>query len=112
MTIGTMRRFALQLVCALSALAFPLAATAADDARKPDKTKKTSQVTGSIGAAAKASAEPTPGTAAPSATLGGDVMHTRFLIGLPKEVEYRVFSLNNPHRVIVDIAETALQLPP
>ncbi len=50
--------------------------------------------------------------AAPSATLGGDVMHTRFLIGLPKEVEYRVFSLNNPHRVIVDIAETALQLPP
>jgi N-acetylmuramoyl-L-alanine amidase len=108
-----MRRFALQLVCALSALAFPLAATAADDAHEPDKTKKTSQVTGSISAAAKASTEPTPvAAAAPSATLGGDVMHTRFLIGLPKEVEYRVFSLNNPHRVIVDIAETALQLPP
>ncbi|MBN8913679.1 MAG: AMIN domain-containing protein, partial [Rhizobiales bacterium] len=121
MTIGYLRRFALQLTCALCALAPPLAAMAAGSSATPvpptpvskktpaaDKAKTApAKATGSIAAAAKAKAP-----AAPSATLGGDVTHTRFLIGLPKEVEYRVFSLSNPNRVIVDISETALQLPP
>lgn len=117
MTIGLLRRVALQPMCALFALALPLAATAAE--RDPagqekstpsaDKVKKSAQITGSIGAAAKTKIA---AEAAPVATLGGDVTHTRFLIGLPKEVEFRVFSLSNPNRVIVDIAETALQLPP
>ena len=107
MTIGTLRRFALQLVCALCAFALPLAATAADSgsapaAKSPASAKKSKQ------AAVKA----TVPAAAPSATLGGDVTHTRFLIGLPKQVEFRVFSLSNPNRVIVDISETALRLPP
>jgi N-acetylmuramoyl-L-alanine amidase len=107
MTIGTLRRFALQLTCALCAFALPLAATAADSgsapaAKSPTSAKKSKQ------AAVKATA---PG-ATPSATLGGDVTHTRFLIGLRKQVEFRVFSLSNPNRVIVDISETALRLPP
>jgi len=121
MTIGYLRRFALQLICALCALAPPLAAMAAGSSATPvpptpvskktpaaDKAKTApAKATGSTAAAAKAKA-----SGAPSATLGGDVTHTRFLIGLPKEVEYRVFSLSNPNRVIVDISETALQLPP
>lgn len=118
MMVGTLRRFALQLTCAFCALALPLAAQAADGAsasvkKTPvaDKAKPAPvKTTGSLGAAAKAKVAAVP--AAPSATLGGDVTHTRFLIGLPKQVEYRVFSLSNPNRVIVDISETALQLPP
>jgi N-acetylmuramoyl-L-alanine amidase len=119
MTTGLLRRSALQPFCALCALAFPFAALAAEggkaQANKPApsaaKSKTTVKTTGSIGAAAKTkvAAKPAP---TPSATLGGDVTHTRFLIGLPKEVEFRVFSLSNPNRVIVDIAETALRLPP
>ena len=117
MTIGLLRRVALQPMCALFALALPLAATAAErgpagqekSTPSADKVKKSAQITGSIGAAAKTKIA---AEAAPVATLGGDVTHTRFLIGLPKEVEFRVFSLSNPNRVIVDIAETALQLPP
>lgn len=117
MTIGLLRRFALQSICALSALALPFAATAGDgdDARRAsaaptaDKAKQSVAATGSLGVAAKAKIAT---TIAPTATLGGDVTHTRFLIGLPKDVEFRVFSLSNPNRVIVDIDETALQLPP
>lgn len=116
MTIGLMRRFALQPICALLTLAFPLAATAADGAKaqsekvpsSSEKAKQSVKATGSTAAAkAKIAAQ-----SAPQASLGGDVTHTRFLIGLPKEVEFRVFSLANPNRVIVDISETALQLPP
>ncbi|MCC7253436.1 N-acetylmuramoyl-L-alanine amidase [Hyphomicrobium sp.] len=117
MTIGRLRRVALQPICALFAVAFPLVATAADSAKTRstksasslEKTKKSVKTTGSIGAAAKAKVA---AQSVPQATLGGDVTHTRFLIGLPKDVEYRVFSLSNPNRVIVDIAETTLQLPP
>jgi len=117
MTIGQMRRFALQLICALLALSFPLAATAADGAKarsgkatpSSEKARQPVKATGSIPTAAKAKIV---AQSAPQASLGGDVTHTRFLIGLPKEVEFRVFSLANPNRVIVDISETALQLPP
>jgi N-acetylmuramoyl-L-alanine amidase len=109
MTIALLRRAALQLGYALSALTFPLAACAAEKAAASADKKSKVQVTGSIGAAAKAKA---PVAKAPEATLGGDVTRTRFLIGLPKQVEYQVFSLSNPNRVIVDIAETALRLPP
>ncbi|WP_295556243.1 N-acetylmuramoyl-L-alanine amidase [uncultured Hyphomicrobium sp.] len=118
MTIGFLRRCALQPICALFALGFPFAALAGDDAEargaapapSAEKSKKSPATTGSIGVAAKA--KPAAAPAAPSATLGGDVLHTRFLIGLPKEVEFRVFSLSNPNRVIVDISASALQLPP
>lgn len=102
MTIGHLRRFALQPFFALSALAFPLAATAGESAPSVEKSKPVATSTAAKGMSA----------AAPSATLGGDVTHTRFLIGLPKHVEFSVFSLSHPNRVIVDIAETALQLPP
>ncbi len=116
MTIGHLQRFALQLSCVLCALALPFAVTAAESdsvpAAKPAPSKETARkapvkTTGSVRGATKINAP-----VAPSATLGGDVTHTRFLIGLPKRVEFRVFSLSHPNRVIVDISETALRLPP
>lgn len=36
---------------------------------------------------------------------------TRFVIGLPKTAEFEVFSLSNPNRVVVQVAETKLRLP-
>lgn len=120
MTIGLLQRRVLQFICALFALSLPLAALASEGARvqtvkvnPPAKPKVAVQTTGSLGTAAKAKAKAaTERAAAPVATLGGDVSHTRFLIGLPKKAEFRVFSLSNPNRVIVDISETALRLPP
>ena len=118
MSIGLLRRSAPQIICALCALAIPHAVLAAEGGRASTgksstsavKSKSSKTTAGSVAQSAKTKAAPTAST--PSATLGGDVSHTRFLIGLPKEVEYRVFSLSNPNRVIVEIAETALRLPP
>jgi N-acetylmuramoyl-L-alanine amidase len=36
---------------------------------------------------------------------------TRFVIGLPNTAEFEVFSLSNPNRVVVQLAETKLRLP-
>jgi N-acetylmuramoyl-L-alanine amidase len=111
------RRFALHPslarcapLLAILAIAAAAPAGAASKSPKADGKDKGSVETGALGAAAGA-LKPPPANA-PSAALGGDVTHTRFLIGLPKQVEFQVFSLSNPNRVIVDIAETALRLPP
>lgn len=37
---------------------------------------------------------------------------TRFLIGVEKKVEYEVFSLSSPNRVVVEISAVGLRLPP
>lgn len=53
------------------------------------------------------------GKAAPAdVVLAGDVARTRFLIGLQKQAEFQVFSLSNPNRVIVELAEQPMQFPP
>lgn len=44
--------------------------------------------------------------------LGGDMSRTRFLIGLDQSVEFQVFSLSNPNRVIVELPTVAMKLPP
>lgn len=49
--------------------------------------------------------------AKPEATLVNHPLRTRFLIGLPRSVEFQVFSLSNPNRVIVDLPDVAFQLP-
>lgn len=41
----------------------------------------------------------------------GDSKRTRFVIGLERSVDYQVFSLNAPNRVIVELPEMKLQLP-
>jgi N-acetylmuramoyl-L-alanine amidase len=39
------------------------------------------------------------------------VIGTRFVIGLDSKVDYQVFSLSNPNRVIVELPEVNVQLP-
>lgn len=36
---------------------------------------------------------------------------TRFVIGLPKHIKFRVFALRDPNRVIVELPSTRMQLP-
>jgi N-acetylmuramoyl-L-alanine amidase len=53
---------------------------------------------------------------APSGTRPVNGSHTgqqrtRFLVGLSKSAHFEVFSLNNPNRVIIEVAETKLRLP-
>src|SRR4051812_16266392 len=43
--------------------------------------------------------------------LQGNQLRTRFLVGLPKTAKFEVFSLNNPNRVVIEIADTNLRLP-
>lgn len=114
MTIGLLRRIAPQPICALVALSLPFAATAGNgaDSRRVAEAKPTEKSAAFAGSTGSLKTADTAVTAASPAALGGDVLHTRFLIGLPKEVEYRVFSLANPNRVIVDISSTSLRLPP
>jgi len=48
---------------------------------------------------------------APATTAALPLQRTRFVIGLPKTAEFEVFSLSNPNRVVVQVAETKLRLP-
>lgn len=38
-------------------------------------------------------------------------LRTRFVIGLDRKVEYQVFSLSNPNRVVVELPDVKLRLP-
>ena len=54
------------------------------------------------------------GAKAPAATetiVAGDKSRTRFVIGLEKAVEFQVFSLANPNRVIIELPDVKMQLP-
>ena len=44
--------------------------------------------------------------------LRGTAQSTRFVIGLDKPTEFQVFSLNNPNRVIVELPDQRMELPP
>jgi N-acetylmuramoyl-L-alanine amidase len=55
---------------------------------------------------------PDVGPAAPAKTANlTPHQRTRFVVGLPKTVEFEVFSLSNPNRVVVQLDETKLRLP-
>ncbi|HXF54403.1 MAG TPA: N-acetylmuramoyl-L-alanine amidase [Hyphomicrobiaceae bacterium] len=47
----------------------------------------------------------------PGQTLQGDLLSTRFAVGLERSVDYQVFTLTNPNRVIVELAAVRMQLP-
>ncbi len=68
----------------------------------------TSAASGAAPAAVTAAAHAPSGE---HATLGGDHQRTRFVIGLDKAVQFQVFSLSNPNRVIVELPNVGLQLP-
>ena len=50
-------------------------------------------------------------TVANDARLGGDAERTRFVADLSREVEFHVFTLENPYRVIVDMPDVQFQMP-
>jgi len=56
-----------------------------------------------------------PGTqpfAAAQTALHGDQARTKFIIGLEKPVDFQVSALTNPNRILVDLPDVKLQLPP
>ena len=61
-----------------------------------------------IAAADSALADPV----ANDARVGGDLRKTRFVADLSKPVDFRVFTLGNPYRVVVDLPEVNFQMPP
>ncbi|MDZ4791750.1 MAG: N-acetylmuramoyl-L-alanine amidase [Hyphomicrobiales bacterium] len=48
---------------------------------------------------------------AKDARIGGDAMRTRFVADLSKEVEFKVRTLPDPYRVIVDLGDVNFQMP-
>jgi len=46
------------------------------------------------------------------ARVGGDLKKTRFVADLSKPVDFRVFTLGEPYRVVVDLPEVNFQMPP
>ena len=49
---------------------------------------------------------------AKDARVGGDLRKTRFVADLSKPVDFRVFTLDNPYRVVVDLPQVNFQMPP
>lgn len=49
---------------------------------------------------------------AKDARVGGDLKKTRFVADLSKPVDFRVFTLGDPYRVVVDLPEVNFQMPP
>lgn len=46
-----------------------------------------------------------------SAQIGGDNQRTRFVAFLSKKVEYRIFSIADPYRIVIDLPEVEIQVP-
>ncbi len=45
------------------------------------------------------------------AEIGGDSQHTRYVAFLSKNADYRIFSIGDPYRIVVDLPETDIQVP-
>ena len=82
-----------------SAAALGLVAAQADDQLAAASARANAQRQDQLAVAAGQ-----PATAAPS-------LHTRFVVGLDRKVEYQVFSLANPNRVVVELPDVQLHLP-
>ena len=103
MVLGYSRRFGPMLKVALAAYLLSIT---------PSLAETTVAAAAAVPAGPPAPSAASQGAAAPDGTaLAGDHIRTRFLIGLEKSVEFQVFSLSNPNRVIVDLPEVKLQLP-
>lgn len=46
-----------------------------------------------------------------NAKIGGDMQRTRFVAFLSKKVEYRIFEIADPYRIVVDLPEVEIQTP-
>jgi N-acetylmuramoyl-L-alanine amidase len=49
---------------------------------------------------------------ASSVRLAGDAKQTRFVLDIDKTIQFRVFALADPYRLVVDIPQVNFQLPP
>src|SRR5579884_1202127 len=45
------------------------------------------------------------------AQVGGDRQRTRFVAFLSKKVDYRIFSIVDPYRLVIDLPEVGVQVP-
>ncbi len=45
------------------------------------------------------------------AEIGGDGEHTRYVAFLSKRTDYRIFSISDPYRIVVDLPEADIQVP-
>ncbi len=45
------------------------------------------------------------------AEIGGDGQHTRYVAFLSKQTDFRIFSIGDPYRIVVDLPETDIQVP-
>jgi N-acetylmuramoyl-L-alanine amidase len=48
---------------------------------------------------------------APQSGSREKVLRTRFVVGLERKVDYQVFAISHPNRVVIEIPDIALQLP-
>ena len=65
-----------------------------------------------LGGAPRAMAEAQQAIATASASrLGGDATRTRFVLDLNREIEFSVFALADPYRVIIDLPQIVFRLP-
>ncbi|MFZ1109245.1 MAG: N-acetylmuramoyl-L-alanine amidase [Rhodomicrobium sp.] len=46
-----------------------------------------------------------------NAEIGGDIQHTRFVAFLSKKVDFRIFSIADPYRIVIDLPELDIQVP-
>lgn len=70
-----------------------------------------------VGVAAAGAQPLTPPAAAPfpvatDVRLGGDQTETRFVLDLSRKIDFSVFTLADPYRVVLDIPEVIFKLPP
>jgi len=116
MNFGFLRLILPQTFLALLALMLPLAVSAAEKhgapSAPPSAADKPAPGIASAPSRAASALGDDASAAGTETALGGDATRTRFLIGIPKTADFQVTSLSNPNRVIVDIAETDLLLPP
>jgi N-acetylmuramoyl-L-alanine amidase len=45
------------------------------------------------------------------AEIGGDGDHTRYVAFLSKQTDYRIFSISDPYRIVVDLPDAEIQVP-
>jgi len=46
-----------------------------------------------------------------TAGIGGDGQHTRYVAFLSKKTEFRIFSITDPYRIVIDLPEIEIQVP-
>jgi N-acetylmuramoyl-L-alanine amidase len=56
-------------------------------------------------------AAPAAGQVPVKADIGGDGEHTRYVAFLSQNTDFRIFTISDPYRVVVDLPETSIQVP-